>query len=71
MIKLRLNLELLQNYFFFEYSVRIPISTVKNNYILSQYNAADLSMLSNFEVLKEKLSIVNKSFLTLGKPLRS
>ena len=51
-------------------SVRIPLSIVKNNYIISHYNAADLSMLSDFEVLKEKLSIVNKSFITLGKPLK-
>lgn len=34
------------------------------------YNAADLPMLSDFNILKEKLSIVAKSFVTLGLPLR-
>lgn len=45
---------------------------VKNNYIISQNNASDLSMpmLSDLEEVNKSISIVNKSFLTLGKPLR-
>jgi hypothetical protein len=54
---------------FFNDDTKISVSFVKNNYILAHYNAADLSMLSDFDEIKEKLSIVNKSFLTLGKPL--
>jgi hypothetical protein len=50
--------------------VKISLSIVKNNYVLAHYNAADLSMLKDFEELKDKLSIVNKSFVSLGKPLR-
>lgn len=44
-------------------------SIVKNTYICAHYNCADLPMLSDFEELKTRLSIVNKSFVTLGKPL--
>jgi hypothetical protein len=49
---------------------KINLSIVRNNYIISHYNAADLSMLSDFDVVKEKLSVVSKSFVTLGLPLR-
>lgn len=54
----------------FKNGVKISISVVKNNYIMAHYNTADLSMLSDFDVLKDKLSIVGKSFVTLGKPLK-
>jgi hypothetical protein len=51
--------------------VKIPISIVKNFYIIGHYNSADLTMITNFdEELKTKLSIVNKSFVSLGKPLK-
>jgi len=44
----------------------ITLSLIKNNYLLAHYNSADLSMLHDFEDLKKHLSIVNKSFVTLG-----
>jgi hypothetical protein len=47
----------------------ISFSVVKNNYIICHYSPADLSMLSDFEELKNDLSIVKKVFVTLGKPL--
>ena len=40
---------------------KILLSIVKNNYVLAYYNAADLSMLNDFEELKEKLN--NSSYL--------
>lgn len=49
---------------------QITLSIVKNNYICAHYNCADLPMLNDFDEIKPKLSIVNKSFVTLGKPLR-
>jgi hypothetical protein len=48
--------------------LKISFSIVKNFYIIAHYNAADLPMLSDFEDIKLKVSIVNKSFITLGKP---
>jgi hypothetical protein len=51
-------------------SFTIPLSFVKNNFIIAHYNTTDLSMLSDFEEIKKKLSIVNKSFVSLGKPLK-
>jgi hypothetical protein len=54
----------------FDNELNISLSIVNNNYIIAHYNAADLPMLSDFEVLKQQLSIVNKSFVSLGKPLR-
>lgn len=55
---------------FYNDNIKIHLTLVKNLYIVAHYNAADLSMLSDFEELKIKLSIVNKSFVSLGKPLR-
>jgi hypothetical protein len=49
---------------------KINLSVIRNNYIISHFNAADLSMLSDFDEIKGKLSIVAKSFVTLGLPLR-
>lgn len=48
---------------------RISITKKTNNYLLSHLTNADLSMLSDFEEFKEGLDIVNKSFVTLNKPL--
>ena len=48
---------------------KISLNVVKNHYICSHYNPADLSMLSDFNEFKSGLNIVNKSFVTLGKPL--
>jgi hypothetical protein len=54
----------------FNKDVTVSLTVVRNTFITAHYSAADLSMLSDFDVIKEKLSIVNKSFVTLGKPLR-
>ena len=43
---------------------------VKNLYICAPYNCADFPLLSEFEEMKNHMSIINKSFVTLGKPLR-
>lgn len=48
----------------------INLSIIRNNFIIAHYNTADLSMLSDFNEIKEKLSIVGKSFVTLALPLR-
>ena len=48
---------------------RISLTVVNNHYICSHYNAADLSILSDFNEFKTELNIVNKSFVTLGKPI--
>jgi hypothetical protein len=48
---------------------RLSIRIVKNNYFISHLTNADLCMLSDFEELKHKLDIVNKSFVTLKRPL--
>ena len=48
----------------------INLSIIRNNYIIAHYNTADLSMLSDFNEIKERLSIVGKSFVTLALPLR-
>lgn len=48
----------------------MTISLIKNNYLIAHYNAADLSMLSDFDESKILLSVVGKSFLTLGLPIK-
>jgi hypothetical protein len=47
---------------------KISLNFVKNLYIISHYNPAELSMLKDFDLVKKELNIVNKSFVTLGKP---
>jgi hypothetical protein len=49
---------------------RVNLSVITNFYICAHYNSADLPMLSDFVEFKDQLSIVNKSFITLGKSLR-
>ena len=49
---------------------KIPLTISKNVFVLAHYNAADFSLLSDFNELKKKLSVVNKSFVSLGKPLK-
>ena len=49
---------------------KISLNFTKNNYLCSHYNPADLSQLSDFSNLKTDLNILQKSFLTLGKPLK-
>lgn len=48
---------------------KISINLIKNIYVCSHYNPADLSLLKDFTILKTDLNILNKSFITLGKPL--
>ena len=48
-------------------SLSITISKVL--YIGMHESTADLSMLSDFDIFKESLDIVQRSFVTLGKPL--
>lgn len=48
---------------------KISVNLIKNAYICAHYSSADLSILDDFGVLKKDLSIINKSFVTLGKPL--
>ena len=54
----------------FEEGQKISITISKNYYILSHLSQADLSMLSDFESIKEGLSIINGSFITLGGPMK-
>lgn len=49
---------------------KISVSRLKNNYFICHNSSADLSMLNDFEDLKDELNIVSKSFVTIGKPLR-
>jgi len=50
----------------------IPLTIVKNFYIIAHYNSADLPMISNFdEVFKDHVSIIGKSYATLRKPIKS
>jgi len=50
--------------------LKTPLSVSKNTYIIGHYNSADFSMLSDFYEIKKTLNIVNKSFVTMGKPLK-
>jgi hypothetical protein len=43
---------------------------MKNYYLIAHLTPADLSLLSDFDEIKEELSIVNGSFVTLGKALK-
>jgi len=52
-----------------EYREKLSITKMKTYYILAHLTQADLSMLTDFEVIKEELNIVNGSFVTLGKPI--
>jgi hypothetical protein len=49
--------------------VKVSLNLVRNNYIIAHYNAADLSMLNDFNTHLDSLNIVGKSFVTLKKPL--
>jgi hypothetical protein len=49
---------------------KLSVSRVKNNYFCSHLTNADLSILTDFTTLKENLDIIQKSFVTLGKPLQ-
>lgn len=48
---------------------RISVTKTRNNIIIAHHTQADLCMLSDFEEFKDELNIVNKVFVTLGKPM--
>jgi hypothetical protein len=48
---------------------RFSVYTNNMIYLTAHYNAADLSMLSDFENYKPFLNIVNKSFVVINKPI--
>jgi len=49
---------------------KILFSLVRNNFVCGHYSPADLSIMGDFHEFKKDLQIINKSFLTLGKPLQ-
>lgn len=49
-------------------SDRVSVTKIKNNYFIAHLTNADLSILNDFDLIKDNLDIVNKSFITLGKP---
>jgi hypothetical protein len=48
---------------------KLSVTKIRNNYFIAHLTNADLSMMSDFDTLKEELDIVNKCFVTLGKPI--
>jgi len=48
---------------------KVSVTKIRNSYLIAHLTNADLSMMKDFELFKEELNIVNKSFVTLGKPL--
>jgi hypothetical protein len=49
---------------------KISITKTRCSYIIAHLTQADLSLLSDFSMIKEELSIVNGSFVTIGKPIK-
>lgn len=56
-------------YKFNENNSRLNITINRTLYLCMHESAADLSMLKDFEILKESLDIIDRSFVTRGKPL--
>lgn len=50
---------------------RVSVTTTKTYWLIAHLTPADISLLSDFNKLKDELSIVNGSFVTLGKPLKA
>ena len=48
---------------------KVSVTKIRNNYIIAHYSPADLSMLNDFDVFVEDLSIVNDTYVTLGRPI--
>lgn len=48
---------------------KMSVSRIRNAYFIAHLTNADLSMLSDFDDLKKELDIVNKCYVTLGRPL--
>ena len=49
---------------------KISVTKTRQYYLIAHLTPADLSLLSDFDKIKEELSILNGSFVTLGKPLK-
>lgn len=49
---------------------KISVTRTRQYFVIAHLTPADLSLLSDFEEIKEELSILNGSFVTLGKPLK-
>jgi hypothetical protein len=49
---------------------RLSVTTERNYYLCMHYSPADLPFLSDFELFKNDLSIIQKSFITRGKGLK-
>jgi hypothetical protein len=54
----------------FKNSDKVCITTTTNYFLVAHLTQADLSMLSDFDQIKEELSIVNGSFVTLKDPIK-
>lgn len=48
---------------------KLSVTKIRNNYFIAHLTNADLSIMNDFDTLKEELDIVNKCFVTLGKPI--
>ena len=53
-----------------EKEIKISLSISKNTFLIGPYNPADLSMFKDFDEIKQSLSIVAKSFVTMAKPIK-
>jgi len=49
---------------------KVSVTKSRNYYIIAHLTPADLSLMKDFNEIKEDLSIVNGSFVTLGKPIK-
>lgn len=47
----------------------ISVTTMNNLYLIGHLTQADLSLLKDFDIVKEELDIVNKCYVTRGKGL--
>ena len=48
---------------------KVNVTRTVNNFLMCHYSPADLSMLSDFDLYKHQMDIVNKCFVTLRKPI--
>jgi hypothetical protein len=49
-------------------SDKISVTKLKTNYYICHLTNADLSIMTDFELIRDELDIVNKSFINKGKP---
>jgi hypothetical protein len=54
----------------FQTGQKVCITSTQKYYLISHLTQADLCMLSDFDLIKGELNIVNGSFVTLHKPLK-